>query len=218
MSPPNVVSSSIASPETPPSGAVHFRSPMRGAGAGHDRRTRDRSFRDDVTELFGSQFPRVFRFVQRLTGEPDLAADLAQETFVRLYRRGSLPDAPASWLITVALNLLRNATATRSRRRRLLTASRAELVLADPPPSPARGVTATETEARVRSALDQLSERDRRMLLLCAEGYRYREIAASLGVHDASVGTLLARAKRAFRTAYREAEGEGKGEDTDAPR
>jgi RNA polymerase sigma-70 factor (ECF subfamily) len=167
------------------------------------------SFREAVTTLFASQFPRVYRVLQRLTGEPDLAADLAQEAFVRLYQRGALPDAPASWLITVALNQLRNSAASRSRRLRLLTTERAAALHADPPPSPERAMASAETGTRVRAALEQLPERDRRMLLLCAEGYRYQDIATALGIHEASVGTLLARAKRAFRVAY--------GEDTDAP-
>jgi len=40
------------------------------------------------------------------------------------------------------------------------------------------------------------------MLLLRAEGYSYREIASALQLNEPSVGTLLARAKRAFREAY----------------
>jgi RNA polymerase sigma-70 factor (ECF subfamily) len=47
------------------------------------------------------------------------------------------------------------------------------------------------------------------MLLLQAEGYSYRDIAAALELHEASVGTLLARARRAFLTAY--------GSRSDAP-
>ena len=43
------------------------------------------------------------------------------------------------------------------------------------------------------------------MLLLQAEGYRYREIAAALGLNEASVGVLLARARHAFRQVYEEA-------------
>jgi DNA-directed RNA polymerase specialized sigma24 family protein len=42
------------------------------------------------------------------------------------------------------------------------------------------------------------------MLLLRAEGYGYRAIAAALELNELSVGTLLARAKRAFRTLYEE--------------
>jgi RNA polymerase sigma factor (sigma-70 family) len=54
----------------------------------------------------------------------------------------------------------------------------------------------------VRAAIDRLPERERRMLLLRAEGYSYRDIAAALDLNEASVGVLLARARRAFREAY----------------
>lgn len=164
------------------------------------------AFRAAVEELFANHFPRVFRIVNRLSGEPDLAADVAQEAFVRLYERGSLPDTPVAWVITVALNRFRNRAAKHSRRLRLLTAERAARVLSDPPPSPAQAVAHDEARDRVRAALSRLPERDRQMLLLCAEGYRYRDIAAALNINEASVGTLLARAKRAFRDAYGDAD------------
>jgi RNA polymerase sigma-70 factor (ECF subfamily) len=61
---------------------------------------------------------------------------------------------------------------------------------------------AGETSATVRSALDRLPARERELLLLRAEGYSYREMADALELNEASVGTLLARAKRAFRLAY----------------
>jgi RNA polymerase sigma-70 factor (ECF subfamily) len=163
---------------------------------------RSGAFRAAVEDLFATHFPRVFRIVNRLSGEPDLAADVAQEAFVSLYERGSLPDTPVAWVITVALNRFRNRAAKRSRRLRLLTAERAAQVLSDPAPSPAQAIAGDEARDRVRAALALLPERDCRMLLLCAEGYRYRDIAAALNLNEASVGTLLARAKRAFRDAY----------------
>ncbi len=159
--------------------------------------------------MFEAHFRRLFRYLDRVSGDPELAADLAQEAFVKLYRRGSLPDRPEAWLITVAMNLFRNVKTTRSRRRRLLTDHRAESALADPAPSPADAVDVTESGARVRAAIDALPERERRMLLLRAEGYGYKDIATALGLNEASVGTLLARAKRAFREGY--------GDEPDAP-
>jgi RNA polymerase sigma-70 factor (ECF subfamily) len=54
----------------------------------------------------------------------------------------------------------------------------------------------------VRSAIDRLPERERRLLMLRAEGYAYRDIAAALELNEASVGTLLARAKRMFVESY----------------
>ena len=160
------------------------------------------SFDDQFAAQFEAHFNRLFRYLDRLSGEPELAADLVQEAFIKLYRRGSLPDAPGAWLISVAMNLFRNERSTQGRRRRLLTVARAEGAHSDPAPSPERMVIALDTRGRVRAAIDRLPERDRRMLLLHAEGYSYREIAAALRLNQASVGTLLARAREAFRATY----------------
>jgi len=164
-----------------------------------------RSFDERFAQIFNAQYPGILRYLDRLSGEPDLAADIAQEAFVRLYRRGSIPDSPGAWLVTVAMNLIRNVSSSRSRRRRLLTVARGTRAQADPPPAPDEVVAASETRDRVRQALQRLPERERAMLLLKSEGYSYRDIAISLGIQEASVGTLLARAKRAFREGYAEA-------------
>jgi len=155
------------------------------------------SFHDRFVVLFETLFPRIYRVLNRITGDPDLAADLAQETFIRLYRRGFLPDSPEAWLISVAMNLFRNVQTTGQRRRRILSlAFRAPQIRASAPED------AGESRRRVRRALDQLSERDRQILLLQADGFSYREIAAGLGLHEASIGVFLARARRAFRKLY----------------
>jgi RNA polymerase sigma-70 factor (ECF subfamily) len=159
-------------------------------------------FELQVADLFRTRHERLFRLMHRLTGEPDMAADIAQDAFVRMYERGSMPDTPDAWLVSVALNLFRNHRRTRARRRGLLTPARAEGALADPRPSPEQVYEAGETRARVRRAIDHLTERERALLLMHAEGYSYREIAAALGINEASLGTLLARAKRAFRERY----------------
>lgn len=144
--------------------------------------------------------------MDRLTGEPDLAADLAQEAFVRLHQRRALPDRPEAWLVTVALNLLRNTTSSGRRHIRLLTQSRAEAVHSDPAPSPDQTAEADASRRRVRATIDRLSHRDRELLLLSAEGYGYRDIAAILELNEASVGVFLARARAAFRALYGESD------------
>jgi RNA polymerase sigma factor (sigma-70 family) len=160
------------------------------------------SFHEQFVALFDANFSRLYRYLDRLSGEPELAADVAQEAFVRLYRRGALPDTPEAWLISVAMNLFRNVKSSRSRRRRLLTSARSESVLADPPPSPEQAAVSEESRRRVRAAIDRLPERERRLLLMRAEGYSYRDIAVVLELNEASVGTLLARARLAFRECY----------------
>ena len=54
----------------------------------------------------------------------------------------------------------------------------------------------------MRRALLHLPERQRDCLVLRAEGLSYAEIAASVGVAPGSVGTILARAERAFKTEF----------------
>jgi RNA polymerase sigma factor (sigma-70 family) len=157
-------------------------------------------------QLFEHEFARVFRYLDRLSGEPDLAADLAQEAFIRLYQRGSMPERPIPWLVTVAMNLFRNVRTSQVRRARLLAGARMAMAVADPPVLPERDET---DSLRVRKALNVLTERERELLVLRAEGYSYRDLAVALQLHEPSIGTLLARAKRAFREAY--------GEDPRAP-
>jgi len=163
---------------------------------------RKASFQSDFIQLFEAQCPRLARYLNRLTGDGDLAADLTQEAFVRLYQRRSMPDQPEAWLVSVAMNLLRSFASTRARRLRLLTATRAEAALSDPPPAPDEGMEGIDDRRRVRSALERMPERERQMLLLQAEGYTYRDIATALRIHEASVGTLLMRARLEFRRRY----------------
>ena len=170
-----------------------------------DERMTSRGEPSSFAGLFDEHFPRLYRYLHRVSGEPELAADLAQEAFARLHQRGELPDSPGAWLVSVALNLLRNALSTRRRQRELLTPERAEQSLGQAPGTPEHSASQRLLRDRVRRALDQLPERDRDLLLLHAEGYRYREMAEVLGLHEASVGTLLARARRAFKQRYEEA-------------
>jgi len=161
--------------------------------------SRSEPFHDQFVRLFEAHFPRLFRYLNRLSGDRELAADLAQEAFVRLYRRGALPDTPGPWLVSVALNLFRNERSTRSRRLRLLTPARGERIQGDPPAAPEQAALAEDSRRRVRRVLERLPEREQSLLLLRAEGFSYREMAQALRVKEGSVGVLLARARRSFR-------------------
>lgn len=152
--------------------------------------------------IFEDQFPNLHRYLVRFTGDPEVANELAQEAFVRLYRRRPPPDEPRAWLFTVAINLARNAKTKASRQRRLLTIERSTHVLSDPPGQPGTACEFDGTRDRVRHALATLPERDRQLLLLRSEGHSYKELARAMDLNEASVGTLLSRAKSAFKDAY----------------
>jgi RNA polymerase sigma-70 factor (ECF subfamily) len=151
-------------------------------------------------ELFQGLYPSLYRYLHRLTGDGDAAEDIAQEAFVRLLRH-ELPEAEVRpWLFTVAMNLVRDRARKMERRQRLLGAA--------PPVIGSMGrpdddMERSERVAAVRSALERLSERDRQLLLMREEGFKYEEIANVVGVAPASVGTLIARALRRFVEAYR---------------
>src|SRR6266705_3005911 len=60
----------------------------------------------------------------------------------------------------------------------------------------------TTYRARVRAALDELSPRDREVLLLWDSGLSYEEIAAQTGLARGAIGTTLSRARRRLVQAY----------------
>jgi RNA polymerase sigma factor (sigma-70 family) len=157
----------------------------------------ERSFR----AVFDDQFVSLRRYLDRLTGDADLAGDLAQETFVRLFLRGSMPTNTRGWLAAVGSNLFRDDRRRARRRATLMVERASELAMAASPILPDVQVTAADEKQRVRTALDALPLRDRQLLLLRFEDYSYRELAVAVRIAESSVGTLLARAMRAFRAA-----------------
>jgi RNA polymerase sigma-70 factor (ECF subfamily) len=148
--------------------------------------------------IFDAVYPSLFRYCNRLTGDPDQAEDVAQEAFFRLLDRKAVGTEASlrSWLFMVATNLVRDAGRTRETRRRILSG----FPPAENIPGPEKDLERVEEIARVRRTLEVLSERDRRMLLLRQEGFSYREIADLVGVSHRSVGTILARALQRFST------------------
>lgn len=160
------------------------------------------AFERDFRNAFAERHAELFRVIDRYLGDASLASDIVQETFVRLYQRGTMPDDLRAWLVSVALNQARDERRTRSRRLRLLRRRAPEEMMGDAAPSPEDDVLSAERRTLVRRALDMLPKRERALLLLREEGYSYRELAVAVGILETSVGTLLARAKVAFRRAY----------------
>lgn len=150
--------------------------------------------------LFLEHYGQVYRVAYSLMGNREEAEDLAQETFLALYDRPPAGGhAPlVAWLCRVALN--RGYNALRGQRRAQNRIER----LAEPPVQidPHGELVRAEERALVRAALAELPERQGKLLLLRYAGLSYAEIAAALGVAASSIGTLLARAERAFVERY----------------
>jgi len=152
----------------------------------------------DFEAQFQELYPSLYRYLHRLTGDPDVAEDIAQEAFVRLLRQSLPDDEVRPWLFTVAMNLVRDGARRNERRQRLLQTAPS---LSSPIAEPDQEVERNERIAGVRRALDTLAPRDQQLLLMREEGFKYEEIAGVVGVAPASVGTLIARALRRFVVA-----------------
>lgn len=148
----------------------------------------------DIAAFFAEHHPSLVRYLARMTGDPDLAADAAQEAFVRLVERPPRPVQTRAWVFRVGINAAREQARTRGRRLRLLQARPERAPMGDAPPLPDVVLDTEETRRMVRSALDGLSERDRTVLLMREEGFSHREIAEAVGTTTGSVGTMIARA------------------------
>jgi RNA polymerase sigma factor (sigma-70 family) len=148
----------------------------------------------DLAELFDAHHDTLFRYLVRFSGDRDLAADAAQEAFVRVIERPPPNGATRAWLFRVATNVILETRRAEGRRRRLLDESVARAPMADPPRNPHELAEAHDDHARVAAALTTLSPRDRSAVLMREEGFAHREIADALGTTTGSVGTILARA------------------------
>jgi RNA polymerase sigma-70 factor (ECF subfamily) len=158
---------------------------------------------------FRQHWSRVYGVVFRLVGDGDEAEDLALEAFWRLYRRNPALDGTklGGWLYRVATNLGFNALRARRRRREYEALAGASALEQGKPLDPALAVEQTQERQRVQSALERMSPRSARILVLRYSSLSYAEIAEVIGVKPGSVGTLLARAEDEFERCYRRLEG-----------
>jgi RNA polymerase sigma-70 factor (ECF subfamily) len=158
----------------------------------------------------------LVNYLVHCTGRRTDAEDLAQETFLRVYRAapGYEPRAKFfTWLYAIATNLCRDWR--RKRKSDLLsraapTAGAAGDDRADQelPAPPERTAEDRQADAIVRTALDALPESQRLALTLKVyEGRSYEEIADILGTSIAAVESLIFRARQTLRRTLGPARG-----------
>jgi RNA polymerase sigma-70 factor (ECF subfamily) len=146
--------------------------------------------------------PGLRRFLAGMLDRADEAEDLAQETFLRVWRAADRYDplqaAPATWIYRIALRL----AIDRNRRqgfRRFLGLEAAPEPLEDAPGAHDQ-LAGRQALALARQGLAALPERQRRALLLRAvAGMTTAEIAATLDVSPGAVEQLLVRARAGLR-------------------
>lgn len=138
-------------------------------------------------------------YAARLLGDDELARDVVQETFLRMWQadRPAIEGHLAAWLYTVCRN---RALDVKKKDRRMQPVS-------DPRPTTGASQTPFEVVARKEAsghalrALAHLPERQQELVRLKFQGgLSYREIAEITGLSVSNVGYLLHIAIKAVRT------------------
>jgi RNA polymerase sigma-70 factor (ECF subfamily) len=145
----------------------------------------------------------LWAYLTRVSGDPALADDLMQESYVRFLSAARPPRledgevASRRYLFRIATNLLRDHW------RRPHSASLEDL----PEEFFAARCDAAQNDsvAMLTPAMARMKPRERQLLWLAhAEGYSHREIAEVTGLGPASIRLLLFRARRKIARLLRE--------------
>ena len=152
----------------------------------------------DAFEQLVRKYERpVLSTIYRYVGDRVAAEDVAQEVFLKVWRRAKSFKGRSSfstWLYRVVVNLN-----FRRKRARAKNVPLDEAVAAADPRWDER-LDGARKAAAVRAAVDELPPRQRMALILSRfEGRSYREIAEIMRTSTSSVESLLFRARRALK-------------------
>ena len=140
----------------------------------------------------------VFSVAVRITFDRDLAYDVAQETFLKLY--GSLArfrgqSKLSSYLYRIATNAAIDATRKRGLRPQAANETQADLLTVEAPQTASEGPDPQEVKAALGDALQRVDPTFRAAFVLVdIEGLSYEVAADRLGI---PVGTVKSRVFRA---------------------
>lgn len=156
---------------------------------------------DAFAEIIENYQAPIVRYLYRLTGDYEMARDLAQDTFIQAYKGILKTEAELSfraWLYRIATN---NALQHRRRKKLLsfipFTSNEHDISAADKRPGRPDEMLA------INEALLKIPEEQRTCLVLhFVEGFKYREIAETLGCSEEAVRKRVARGRKLFIGLY----------------
>jgi RNA polymerase sigma factor (sigma-70 family) len=162
-------------------------------------------------ELFTAVHDRYFRDIYRYVAgrlDPDVAEDIAAETFCQAFRHRDRFDAGRgglrAWLFGIATNLIAHHRRSEARRYRALARLPAEHAVGSHEEHVVTDVTAELMRPQLARALTTLSSGERDVVLLIAvAGLSYDEVAHALGISTGTVGSRLSRARKKLHKTIR---------------
>lgn len=183
-------------------------------------------------ELMRRYQNRVVSLMTHLVGKRDLAEDLAQDIFLRVYRsrKRYVPGSKFStWLYTIANNVASNSRRGLARRREVHLVSQEsgehvgnpldQAALEASGLMPTRQLDKAELSQVVQLAVAALNDRQRMAVLLNKfEHLGYEEIAEVMELTPAAVKSLLSRARANLRDVLEPYLQQGKAIQTETPK
>ncbi len=165
-----------------------------------------------LNDLMERHAEKLFHYLLRSLGNEEDAADLAQETFVKVYHNRAKFDPGqkfTTWLYAIASNLVRDRYRWRSRHPQVLldaeanqTESNLQDTLPADGPFPDQSLQTEERADAVRNAVAALPEELRQPLILAVyQDLPQAEIASILNCSVKAVETRIYRARQRLRAA-----------------
>jgi RNA polymerase sigma-70 factor, ECF subfamily len=172
---------------------------MPGMDRSPDVALADRLLRRDETalrEAIDAYGGVVYGMARRVVADPNLAEEVAQDTFLALWRRPGAFDSLRGSLQAFLLGVARNKAVDLVRReqslRRRHDALIAEAATASKIDEAHEQMTGVDDREEIRRALASLSEVQREAVVLAYFGGRtYREVATELGIPEGTAKTRL---------------------------
>ena len=160
---------------------------------------------NDFEKLVTAYEKNVYNIALRMVGDPEDAADMTQETFIKAYRalssfRGD--SKFSSWLYRIASNVCLDFLRSRSRHPQVSLSTvdeddRATFELPDMRQNPEEQLMKKLGMEAVRRGLEQLPEQQRQILVLRElGGLSYAELAQTLGLEEGTVKSRIFRARK----------------------
>jgi RNA polymerase sigma-70 factor, ECF subfamily len=157
-----------------------------------------------VEELFAKHHGEIYAYLLRMLREPELAADLTQDSFVKAYRNyESLekPENARAWLYQIAHRVALDEL----RRRKIVRFLPWTGESRGAAPSAEHLAMDLRLSGDLQRALERIPERQRAALLLAElHDLTGLELAAALGVSHVAARALLTRARQSLREALAE--------------
>lgn len=153
-----------------------------------------------LDELLSIHWASVVAYVTRMTGDGELARDIAQETFLKTWERREQWQGGSvrGYLLRIARNLMLDQFRRRDAGERAL--SRSDIADRPSPATPEQVFRNTEINQRVVAVIETLSPRRREAFtLIYLRGLSYREAAEVMDVAEKTVGNHLSAALEELR-------------------